>query len=71
MSTTKREIVIPSQLLGDAEKNKAGSGTFIENGKIYANVKREYINPKDLIKDLLKNDYLKDKTKEIKLKNEK
>ncbi len=36
MSQEKREIVIPSQLLGDAEGNKAGRGTFIENGKIYS-----------------------------------
>jgi tRNA nucleotidyltransferase (CCA-adding enzyme) len=45
--------------------------TFVKNGKIYANVKREYINPEDLIKELIKNDYLKDKIKDIKLKNEK
>ena len=36
MSQEKREIVIPSQLLGDAKNNKAGRGTFIENGKIYS-----------------------------------
>jgi len=36
MSQEKREIVIPSQLLGDAKGNKAGRGTFIENGKIYS-----------------------------------
>lgn len=36
MSQEKREIVIPSQLLGDAEGNMAGRGTFIENGKIYS-----------------------------------
>ena len=36
MSQEKREIVIPSQLLGDAKDNNAGSGTFIENGKIYS-----------------------------------
>lgn len=36
MSQEKREIVIPSQLLGDAEGNKAGRSTFIENGKIYS-----------------------------------
>ena len=50
MSTEKREIVIPSQLLGDAEKDKPGRGTFIENGKIYSerlgvlNRRGEYIN---------------------------
>ena len=50
MSETKREIVIPSQLLGDAGKSRAGSGTFIENGKIYAdtlgilNNRGDYIN---------------------------
>lgn len=36
MSGEKREIVIPSQLLGDAKGNKAGRGTFIEKGKIYS-----------------------------------
>jgi exosome complex component RRP4 len=36
MSKDKRDIVIPSELLGDADKIKAGRGTFIENGKIYS-----------------------------------
>lgn len=36
MDKNEREIVIPSQLLGDAEKFKAGSGTFVEKGKIYS-----------------------------------
>ena len=36
MSQEKREVVIPSQLLGDIKTKKAGRGTFIENGKIYA-----------------------------------
>jgi exosome complex component RRP4 len=36
MTEDKRDIVIPSQLIGDADKLKAGRGTFIENGKIYA-----------------------------------
>ncbi len=36
MSGEKREIVIPSQLLGDAKSSKAGRGTFIEKGKIYS-----------------------------------
>jgi exosome complex component RRP4 len=50
MSAEKREMVIPSQLLGDAKKHKAGRGTFIENGKIYAerlgivNRQTDYIN---------------------------
>jgi exosome complex component RRP4 len=38
MSQEKREIVIPSQLIGDIKKNRAGKGTFIENGKIYSGV---------------------------------
>ncbi len=38
MSEEKREIVIPSQLLGDNKKKKAGRGTYVENGKIYAEV---------------------------------
>jgi len=36
MSQEKREVVIPSQLLGDIKNKKAGRGTFVENGKIYA-----------------------------------
>ena len=36
MSKEKREIVIPSQLLGNINSHKAGRGTFIENGKIYS-----------------------------------
>ena len=50
MSQEKREVVIPSQLLGDIKNKKAGRGTFIENGKIYAetigvlNISSEYIN---------------------------
>jgi exosome complex component RRP4 len=50
MNQEKREIVIPSQHLGDIKKNKAGKGTFIENGKIYSEIlgiisrNNEYIN---------------------------
>ena len=50
MTEDKRDIVIPSQLLGDADKLKAGRGTFIENGKIYAeklgilSKKSDYLN---------------------------
>jgi exosome complex component RRP4 len=36
MTEDKRNIVIPSELLGDANKFKAGKGTFIEDGKIYS-----------------------------------
>jgi len=38
MKQEKREIVIPSQLLGDIKNKKAGRGTFVENGKIYAEI---------------------------------
>jgi exosome complex component RRP4 len=38
MNKETREIVIPSQLLGDIKNKKAGQGTFIENGKIYAEI---------------------------------
>jgi exosome complex component RRP4 len=50
MSTEKREIVIPSQVVGDIKKDKSGRGTFIENGKIYSerlgvlSKRGEYIN---------------------------
>ena len=36
MSEEIREIVIPSQYLGETEQFKAGRGTFIENKKIFA-----------------------------------
>ncbi|UCF50770.1 MAG: S1 RNA-binding domain-containing protein [Thermoplasmatales archaeon] len=38
MNQDKREIVIPSQFLGEVKNKKAGKGTFIENGKIYAEI---------------------------------
>ncbi|MCK4366114.1 MAG: RNA-binding protein [Thermoplasmatales archaeon] len=38
MSQEKREVVIPSQLVGDVKNKKAGRGTFVEKGKIYAEV---------------------------------
>jgi exosome complex component RRP4 len=50
MRENKRDIVIPSQLICDADKIKAGRGTFIENGKIYAeklgilNKQGDYVN---------------------------
>ena len=50
MTQEKREIVIPSQLLGDVKDKKAGRGTFVEKGKIYSellgilNKNSEYIN---------------------------
>jgi exosome complex component RRP4 len=50
MTQEKRQIVIPSQLLGEINIKKAGRGTFVENGKIYAeilgilNMNSDYIN---------------------------
>jgi exosome complex component RRP4 len=38
MSQSEREIVIPSQFLGDSNQFKSGKGTFIEEGKIYAQI---------------------------------
>lgn len=38
MSNEKREIVIPSQYLGDVKQFKPGSGTFVEKGKIFSEV---------------------------------
>jgi len=38
MTKENREIVIPSQLLGDIKQKKAGKGTFVENGKIYSEI---------------------------------
>ena len=36
MPNEERQIVIPSQVLGDTTTHKAGRGTFVENGKIYS-----------------------------------
>jgi exosome complex component RRP4 len=50
MAQESREIVIPSQLLGDVKEKRAGRGTFVENGKIYSEIlgilqtNSEYIN---------------------------
>jgi exosome complex component RRP4 len=50
MTQEKREIVIPSQLVGDLRNKKGGRGTYVEDGKIYAeilgilNIGSEYIN---------------------------
>jgi exosome complex component RRP4 len=38
MQEEKRQIVIPSQVLGDSKSKKAGKGTFIEYGKIYSEI---------------------------------
>jgi exosome complex component RRP4 len=38
MDQDKREIVIPSQFLGEIKNKKAGNGTFVEKGKIYAEI---------------------------------
>ena len=66
MSQEKREVVIPSQILGDIQNKKAGKGTFVENGKIYAetigvlNVNKDYINviPLEGIYDPVKDDFV-------------
>lgn len=50
MQNQKRQIVFPSQILGDVKSHKAGKGTFIENGKIISerigilNENSNYIN---------------------------
>jgi exosome complex component RRP4 len=36
MANEGRRIVIPSQVIGETPAMKAGRGTFVENGKIYA-----------------------------------
>jgi hypothetical protein len=45
---------------------KKHSKTFIENGIIYAKLKRKYHDPKKLLKDLLKEKYVKERIKSIK-----
>ncbi len=50
MQDEKRQIVFPSQILGDSKTHRAGRGTFIENGKIISerigilNENSNYIN---------------------------
>ena len=36
MANEGRQIVIPSQVIGETYTMKAGRGTFVEQGKIYA-----------------------------------
>jgi len=38
MSQQDREIVIPGQYLGDSNQYKSGKGTFIEKGKVFAQI---------------------------------
>ncbi len=38
MTGKSREIVIPSQFLGEIKNKKAGRGTYVENGKIYSGI---------------------------------
>ncbi|MBW2984628.1 CCA tRNA nucleotidyltransferase [Candidatus Woesearchaeota archaeon] len=40
--------------------------TFTKGKRVYARVKREFIKPEDLIKKLIKQEYIKEKVKEIK-----
>ncbi len=49
MNQDKREIVIPSQFLGEIKNKKAGKGTFVENGKIYAEILGVLSNNPDYI----------------------
>ena len=50
MSNEERKIVLPSQVLGDTKSNRAGRGTFIEDGRIISgklgilNANSNYIN---------------------------
>jgi len=50
MENKKRTIVIPSQYLGELKDSKSGSGTFVQDGKIYSetlgvlNKNDKYIN---------------------------
>ena len=50
MTDGKREIVIPSQLIGETKDKRAGDGTFVEDGKIYSsllgvlNIRQQFIN---------------------------
>lgn len=46
---------------------KKHKSTFIKNGIIFAKEKREFLKAKDFIKDLLKNEYVKERVKSISL----
>ncbi|MFH1323805.1 MAG: CCA tRNA nucleotidyltransferase [Nanoarchaeota archaeon] len=47
---------------------KFHSKTFVKNKKIYAKIKRPYLNPNDLVKGLAKDNYIKEKVNGIKIK---
>ncbi len=41
---------------------------YVENKKVYANVKRKYCKIGDLVKDLIKEEYVRERVKDIKIK---
>ena len=41
--------------------------TFVKNGKIYASDKRKFLMPEDLLKSLIKNKFVKERSKSIKI----
>lgn len=45
-------------------------GIFEKNGKVYANVKREFRNPVLFIRNLIKDDYMKERVKSISIKGD-
>ncbi len=46
---------------------KAHKNTFEKKGRIFAKVRRDYVNAKDLIKDIIKTEEVKEKVKDISL----
>jgi len=46
---------------------KAHKNTFEKNGRLFAKVKRDYVNVRHLIKDVIKTDEIKEKVKSITL----
>ena len=46
---------------------KAHKNAYEKKSRLYADVKREYRKPEDLAKDLVKDEYMKDKIKKINL----
>ena len=41
--------------------------TFVKSGKIYASEKRKFTMPEDLLKTAVKNDFVKEKNRSIKI----
>ena len=60
----------PLSSLNDSEKFRnahSNEKTFIKNGRIYAVIKRKYLNPEDFLKNFLKRDFIMSRVRKISL----